>query len=76
MADFLATLPKKLLFFFFDIPFRPSFIIQDMYDIFVFICQRNSDHIMPYRLQSIIFSDRVKFFFFLVLLASHNPKQQ
>ena len=62
MADFLATLPKKLLFFFFDIPLRPSFIIQDMYDIFVFICQRNSDHIMPYRLPSVIFSDRVKIF--------------
>ena len=27
------------------------------------ICPKNSDHIMPYRLPSVIFSDRAKIFF-------------
>ena len=39
----------------------------------VFICPKNSDHIMPYRLPNVFFSDRAKIFF-VVLLASHNPK--
>ena len=68
MADFLATLPKKLLFFFFDIPFRPSFIIQDMYDIFVFICQRNSDHIMPTDFRLLFSTIELRFFFGLISL--------
>merc|ERR1719153_1154223 len=39
----------------------------------VVICPKNSDHIMPYRLPNVFFSDRAKIFF-VVLLASHNPK--
>merc|ERR1712212_4667 len=39
----------------------------------VFICPKNSDHIMPYRPPYVFFSERAKIFF-VVLLASHNPK--
>ena len=38
-----------------------------------FMCPKNSDHIVPYQLPSVIFSDRAKIYF-LVLLSSHNPK--
>ena len=37
------------------------------------ICLKNSDHIMPYRLPSVNFSDQAEIFF-VVFLASHNPK--
>ena len=40
---------------------------------YIFICPNNLDHIMPYRLLYVIFSDRAKIFF-VVLLASHNPQ--
>ena len=38
------------------------FFVYCIFCLCIFICPKNSDHIMPYRLPSVIVSDRAKIF--------------